>query len=397
MFAKTNTFILMPAALGVASSLSLLLGMGISVPSGLASLILLASGLLVGYVLQRTYKTFLAEADVITQGQRAEVARLHSYADPLEAVCAKTLPIWSRQIETSRMQTQQSITELTERFFAMSQRLEAVINASQSGIDGFGNDSGMIALFEASQNSLQSVINALESALREESEMLERLRALSSQTEALDEMAASVGDIAEKINLLALNAAIEAARAGDQGRGFAVVADEVRKLAAQSSETGKNIRINMDAIQVSMNITLERAERCTASSTQAAQGGKETIESVFCRLRETITDLQAESSSLRNTGDGIRSEISEVVTAFQFEDRVSQILSHVRNDFDRLTSQIEGYAGQRIEGGELVPLDVDSLVAEIAAGYTTEEERRNHANAKAAVITDNSEADLTFF
>ncbi len=397
MFERKPIFLIIPAGLGVASLLVLLLGMGPSIMSGLIGLTLLVAGLVGGYTLQRIHQRSLQDAERIAQGHQAEVARLHHYAEPLEAVCAKTLPIWSRQIETSRAQTEQSIVELTQRFAEMTQRLEQVINASHSGIEGFSSDSGVVALFEQSQNSLQSVIDALESTLIEEAEMLEQVRKLASQTAELDGMAAGVGQIAEQINLLALNAAIEAARAGEQGRGFAVVADEVRKLASQSAETGQNIRSKVDAIGNAMSLTLTSAEQYSGSSKQATQGGKQTIESVLSRLWETITVLQEDGAGLRSTGDAIREEIAEVLVVFQFQDRVSQILSHVREDVESLTDLIASYQGQRVGGGELMPLEVDSLVAEITARYTTDEERRNHANEAAVVAAANGDTDLTFF
>ena len=397
MFERTPIFLIIPVALGIASFLGLLLGMGPSIMSGLIGLTLLVAGLSGGYTLQRAYIRSLQDAGAVAQSREAEVERLHNYAEPLEMVCAKTLPIWTRQIETSRAQTEQSITELTQRFAEMIQRLEQVINASRSGIAGVSSDSGMVNLFEESQNSLQSVIDALESALKEEEEMLEKVRTLASQTEELDGMAAGVGQIAEQINLLALNAAIEAARAGEQGRGFAVVADEVRKLASKSAETGQNIRNKVDAIGNSMGLTLTTAEQYSESSKQATQGGKETIEFVLSRLWETITALQEDGAGLRSAGDAIREEIAEVLVVFQFQDRVSQILTHVREDVENLADLIESYRGQRVGSGELMPLEVDSLVAEITARYTTDEERKNHNNEAAVVTAASSETDLTFF
>lgn len=59
---------------------------------------------------------------------------------------------------------------------------------------------------------------------------------LDEHSRAIEDIIATVEDLARQSNLLAVNASIEAARAGDQGKGFAVVAGEIKTLADQSKE-----------------------------------------------------------------------------------------------------------------------------------------------------------------
>ncbi len=65
---------------------------------------------------------------------------------------------------------------------------------------------------------------------------------LSEHSHAIEEIIATVQDLADQSNLLAVNASIEAARAGDQGKGFAVVAHEIKTLADQSKSATEQIR-----------------------------------------------------------------------------------------------------------------------------------------------------------
>ena len=65
---------------------------------------------------------------------------------------------------------------------------------------------------------------------------------LSEHGRAIEDLIATVQDLAEQSNLLAVNASIEAARAGEQGKGFAVVAQEIKSLAEQSRDATEQVR-----------------------------------------------------------------------------------------------------------------------------------------------------------
>ncbi|MGD2116941.1 MAG: methyl-accepting chemotaxis protein [Chromatiales bacterium] len=348
-----------------------------SIVSSLTAALILAAAI-VGCCLQIRQDRRLSRNQQRLDQLQSEVLQLQDYKQPLEAIYSKALPLWSRQIASSRSTTEENINKLTERFLSMSQRIAQVIEQSRNDILATEEGGDLSTVFDETHASLKNVMNAFGEALQEEAAMLEQLRSLSSESGQLDELAMDVGTIADQINLLALNAAIEAARAGEQGRGFAVVADEVRKLASQSAKTGQSIRQKVDAIGDSMGCALLNAERCTEFSRKTTNGGEVTIETVFARLQQIITALDQEGSTLREAGEGIRQEISEVVVAFQFQDRVSQILGHVQQDFETLLQSLEEYTGQ--DHGQISQqlLDVEQLLAQFAAGYTTAEEHENH-------------------
>ncbi|MCP4433851.1 MAG: hypothetical protein GY806_23015 [Gammaproteobacteria bacterium] len=392
-----RVYIFIPAGLGVVSFAALLVGMEASLNSVLMGLTLLVSSIVGGFHLKRTHEASLRAEETRKITTQPEIEQLKVYTDPYESILNRVMPIWSRQIETSRTQTEQSVVKLTQRFSGMKNRLEQVISSSVNGAERFTGSSGVIDSLDTSHASLQTVINSLEDALKEEEALLEQMRDVAAQAGELDALAASVGQIAEQINLLALNAAIEAARAGDYGRGFAVVADEVRKLASQSSATGKNIRGKVDSITGSMSSTLENAEQFSSLSAENTHLGKETIESVFTSLRETITALQEDGVGLRSAGDGIREELSEALVSFQFQDRVSQILMHVREDFEKLSGALNSYIPDQDDNGVIKPLDVDALINEMLSNYTTEEERENLGDDNVVIEKSGGASELTFF
>lgn len=326
-----------------------------------------------------------AEAAAAVRAERIEGI------DPL---LGRVLPVWSGQIEIARSQTEAAISDLSMRFGELSQRLASAISASQEA-GGSGAAGDVVAILESSSDRLNGIIASLRSTLRERDSLLQEIQALSRFTEQLREMAHNVSSIAHQTNLLAINAAIEAARAGEVGRGFAVVASEVRKLSQLSSETGKRIGDTVATVNGAIAQTLtasrqfaERDEAMTATSEQV-------IQDVLGRFHTTASQLNETTEVMRRESQLIQNEISDVLVGLQFQDRTSQVLSHVRNDVDKLGRKLDE-AGEKLTAGlASEPLDAEAWLAELTSTYTMPEQHALHGEAPTAAPV--GAADITFF
>jgi methyl-accepting chemotaxis protein len=309
----------------------------------------------------------------------------------LSHLCGKVLPIWSGQIELARGHTEESITALANRFADINQRLETALAATGSETSG-----NLVALLQESESELGSIITSLRSALAMKESLVKEVSSLSHLTEALKSMAQSVGDIAKQTNLLALNAAIEAARAGEAGRGFAVVADEVRKLSTLSGETGKKISETVETVSQAISSSEQTSRMFSQQDQQMEVTAEEVIERVIARFRGAATGLADSTRILREESQVIGGEISDVLVALQFQDRVSQILGHVRGDLEKLLQHLSEQERQAADGSRQDTIDAAQWLDELSRTYTTVEQHAVHRGGgkPQAVATD---SDITFF
>jgi len=305
------------------------------------------------------------------------------FQDAQQQMGKELLPVWDQQIETARVQTESAITDLTGCFSNLAQELHgATTMASEvaGSLEG-GIDSG----FGRADSELQSVVNTLRGALEDRDGLLHQINGLDTFVDELDSMAQDVAKIAGQTNLLALNAAIEAARAGEHGRGFAVVADEVRKLSRLSADTGERISTKVGYIGDSIRAAVSAAQESSGRDGASIRSSEETIEGVLADFQGLGARLLHSAESLRSTNVGIQSEVENALVQLQFQDRTSQMLTHVRASIARV--------GDQMASADAV--DVDAVMKDMEASYAMVEERHNHRRKNTAQPVATGE--ITFF
>ncbi|MCM5682949.1 methyl-accepting chemotaxis protein [Schlegelella sp. S2-27] len=331
--------------------------------------------------------------------QRREREGLGAYVESRQLFGEAIAPVWAAQIETSRSYMEQAVSALTGRFAGIVDKLDRAVkvsNATTGSVDGAS--AGLLAVFTRSEQRLSQVVVSLESAQQGKNSLAEQVFRLGNFVEELRQMAADVAGIASQTNLLAINAAIEAAHAGESGRSFGVLAQEVRKLSAMSGETGRRIAEKVQLINEAIRSTREAAEASTSEDRETTGASRDAIDAVLGDFRGITEALSSSTSLLKSESIGIQAEVGEALLQLQFQDRVSQILSHVITNIARMPDCLAEHRASFAQTGLLQPLSPQPLLQELESTYAMAEERDVHRQgAKAPQAVADAETDITFF
>ena len=185
-----------------------------------------------------------------------------------------------------------ALEQLTERITPIAAL--AVDNSEKNaGIKGdmeeLGSDMEQI---HAKAGDIATVVTAIAEGIAEYQVILEKIKAISDQT-----------------NILAINASIEAARAGVHGKSFAVVAEEVRSLAIKSANTLKEAKAQTNTI-------LENIAGISSAS-----------DSIMEQVTGTQANVERTNEAV-DVMDGSSNDISKSVSDIsQLVEKVSQLAS----------------------------------------------------------------------
>ncbi|MBS1969789.1 MAG: methyl-accepting chemotaxis protein [Bdellovibrionales bacterium] len=305
----------------------------------------------------------------IDAAEKTKMALLTGLAVAL-LVSILLLVVFFRYIFSTLSSVQRAMTEAIQQVKLASEHLTtASQRLSESAVESAASVEESVASMEELSSMIQ--LNAKNSSEAAESahevqseaetggkgmdELAGRMSQIQNESNKMEEIIATIDDIAFQTNLLALNAAVEAARAGELGKGFAVVADAVRSLAQKSALSAKEIAdlIRKSSGQVQSGVDMTGQSQ---KSFQSVVGSIRKITDLSRQIAEASSNqaagIEQATSGLNQIDQGIQSNSATAEEVAASSEELGAQVRTFQTTIWQLNELIDGKSGRSQQSGE---------------------------------------------
>ncbi len=284
----------------------------------------------------------IASGDLTASTQQEYVGDFMSIKTSLDSIQSK-LNDTMRQIRESAEQVSYSAEQVSNGAQALAQGATEQASSVQELSATINNISGIAKRTAHATEEAGQFVEQAGGQLGVSMEYVRQLNTamgkISSSSEEIGKIIATIENIAFQTNILALNAAVEAARAGTAGKGFAVVADEVRNLANKSDEAAKATK---DLIESSIAAVTEGSSVVT-EVTQALERTSVSAGGVTSQMSIVVEAVGKQTIALDQVTEGIDQIASVVQTNSATSEESAAASQHLSSQASRLKSLVAAF------------------------------------------------------
>jgi methyl-accepting chemotaxis protein len=298
-----------------------------------------------------------------------------------EAVTAhlNVLPIAGAQLRDANRRVEQAVVQVGANFGRMVESArEGADQASRlvgaGGESADGSSAGVGGLLSSSRTALEGLLSRIVEDSTVCRRLVERMDELERDMGGIVRALADVDRISFGNTILALNAKIEAAHIGEQGQGFELVAQELWTQSQRSGQITEQIRSSI----VRLAGGAKAAVKDIGGMACADQARIEALQAQVHQALDRLKSAHEETAQALADGDArneaLAAEISAAVQAMQFQDRVSQQITHIVEALEAMQQAITAPLGEGDSpAGRAPAADLLSI------SYTMDGERSVHA------------------
>jgi methyl-accepting chemotaxis protein len=118
---------------------------------------------------------------------------------------------------------------------------------------------------------------------------------------------------------------------------------------------------------------------------------------VLSDFRQVTDALVQSTETLQRESEEIQSEVGEALVQLQFQDRVSQVMAHVRDNMHMVPELLRDNRMIYEQEKNLAPLDPSPVLGALQKTYAMAEEHAIHHGTASAVPAAAEADEITFF
>ncbi|MBN2736384.1 MAG: HAMP domain-containing protein [Spirochaetales bacterium] len=240
-----------------------------------------------------------------------------SITDVINIIDNETKAI-DRSIESS-LSASEEINKTADTIEQNAYEQNSAVSESSAAIDEMiASIKNIAAIAEQRISTINNLSSSASLGQERMAKSVESISHISDAAGTIQELTKVINSIAQSTNLLAMNAAIEAAHAGEAGKGFSVVAEEIRKLAENTQINSKTISHNVKEILKIISTTQQVSHLTSKAIDEIVNDVKEVasgIEEILHGLKEMslgTTEITTAISSLSESSNTLAESTKDI-------------------------------------------------------------------------------------